>query len=76
MVSPNRVVVPADAQPRTFVLSWTTGLATRRGRTGEHVLASIAGDVERFYRQVIEGLVPYTPRAPRLPSDEPKAILF
>ena len=72
MVSPNRVVVPADAQPRTFVLSRTTGLATRRGRTGEHVLASIADDAKRFYREVIEGLVPYTPRAPRLPSDEPK----
>ena len=72
MVSSDRVAIPGDVQPRVFILSWTKGLATKRGRTGVHVLAGIADGVERFYRQVMEGLVPYVPKAPRLPYDEAK----
>ena len=33
-------------------------------------IAAFSG-VERFYRQVMEGLVPYVPKAPRLPGEEP-----
>ena len=71
MLSLDRQPVPGDALPRHFTLSWTTGLAKGRGRGGGHVLAGISIGVERFYRQVIEGLVPFVPKAPRLPSDEP-----
>ena len=71
MVGSGGEPIAADALPRTFTLSWATGLAKGRGRAGGHVLADISTGVERFYRQVIEGLVPYVPRAPRLPSVGP-----
>ena len=72
MTGPDHAAISTDAEPRFFVLSWTMGLATGRGRAGARVLASITDGVERFYRQVIEGLVPYVPKAPRFPRDEPE----
>jgi hypothetical protein len=61
--------IPDKAMPRAYRLSWTTGLAKGRGRDGGHVLAGISSGVERFYRNVIEGLVPFVPKAPKLPSE-------
>ena len=72
MTGPDHAAISTDAEPRFFVLSWTMGLATRRGRAGVRVLASITDGVERFYRQAMEGLVPYVPKAPRFPRDEPE----
>jgi hypothetical protein len=71
MVDPAGEPILGEALPRTFTLSWATGLAKGRGRAGGHVLTGISAGVERFYRQVIEGLVPYIPKAPRLPAGEP-----
>ncbi len=71
MVDPAGAPIRTDALPRMFTLSWATGLAKGGGRAGGRVLDGIAGGVERFYRQVVEGLVPHTPRAPRLPAAEP-----
>ena len=72
MTGPDHAAISTDAEPRFFVLSWTMGLATGRGRAGVRVLASITDGVERFYRQAMEGLVPYVPKAPRFPRDEPE----
>ena len=72
MTGPDHAAISTDAEPRFFVLSWTMGLATGRGRAGVPVLASITDGVERFYRQAMEGLVPYVPKAPRFPRDEPE----
>ena len=72
MTGPDHAAISTDAEPRFFVLSWTMGLATGRGRAGARVLASITDGVERFYRQAMEGLVPYVPKAPRFPRDEPE----
>ena len=72
MTGPDHAAISTDAEPRFFVLSWTMGLATGRGRPGARVLASITDGVERFYRQAMEGLVPYVPKAPRFPRDEPE----
>jgi hypothetical protein len=67
--------IPDKAMPRAYRLSWTTGLAKGRGRDGGHVLVGISSGVERFYRDVIEGLVPFVPKAPKLrpeaPAEEP-----
>ena len=71
LVGPGGEPIPGECLPRAFTLSWATGLAKGRGRSGGHVLAGVSAGVERFYRQVIEGLVPYVPRAPRLPTVEP-----
>ena len=63
--------IPDKAMPRAYRLSWTTGLAKGRSRDGGHVLAGISSGVERFYRDVIEGLVPFVPKAPKLQSETP-----
>lgn len=60
--------VPADAQPKRFCIEWTTTLAKGKARSTAPVLEGIAADLEFFYRHVVEGLVPYTPKAPRLPD--------
>jgi hypothetical protein len=57
--------------PRAYRLSWTTGLAKGRGRDVGHVLVGISSGVERFYRDVIEKLVPFVPKAPKLRSETP-----
>lgn len=63
--------IPRDAMPKAFQVSWTTGLARGRGRAGGHVLVGISAGFERFYREVIEGLIPFVPKAPKLPSEMP-----
>ncbi len=58
--------VPRERMPRRFLLERTVALARGRGRSTAPVLEGIAGGVERFYRNVVEGLRAYQPRAPRL----------
>ena len=65
---PHQRPVPKTAQPRRFSIEWTTGLSKGRGKSTAPILDSIASDLERFYRQVVEVLVPYIPKAPRLPE--------
>ncbi len=74
LVDPAGQPIPGEAMPRAYRLSWTTGLAKGRGRDGGHVLAGISSGIERFYREVIEGLVPFTPKAPKLPSETPAHV--
>ena len=64
--------VPKDAMPRSFVLEWPTELRKGRSRSSVRVLEGISTDLERFYQDVVEQLVPFVPRAARLPkSTEP-----
>ncbi len=67
------VPVPKGVMPRKFVLEWSTALRKGRGRSSAKVLEGIAADLERFYRDVIEQLVPYVPRAAKLPEPETQA---
>lgn len=69
LVDPQGKPIPAEAMPRAFRLSWTTRLAKGRGHSGGHVLAGISAGLERFYRDVVEGLVPFVPKAPQLPEE-------
>lgn len=62
----HQMAIPSDAYPRRFTIEWTTGLIKGRGRGTAPVLEAIATNLEFFYRHVVEGLVPFTPRAPRL----------
>ena len=66
------MAVPKEAMPRRFVLEWPTELRKSRGRSSIRVLDGISTDLERFYQDVVEQLVPFAPRAARLPkSAEP-----
>ena len=62
----NKVPIPKNTFPKKFLISWTTSL--QKGRSSEKVLAGISVNLERFYRKVVEGLVPYVPHAPKLPK--------
>ncbi len=58
--------VPKSASPRRFILEWTAALPKGRGRSSVRILDGIAANLDRFYQTVVERLVPYVPRAPRL----------
>ena len=58
--------LPRDVNPKVFLLQWTTRLQAGRGGSSERVLEGISKGLEDFYREVVEGLVPFVPRAPRL----------
>ena len=60
--------IPTDAVPKKFTIEWTTGLSKCKGRSSAPVLDAIAADLEHFYRQTVEVLVPFVPKAPRLPD--------
>ncbi len=64
--------IPKETMPRKFVIEWSTALRKGRGRSSAKVLEGIAADLERFYREVVEQLVPYVPRAAKLPKQESK----
>lgn len=63
----NKASIPKNAFPKKFLINWTTSL--QRGRSSEKALEGISVNLERFYRKVVEGLVPYVPRAPKLPNE-------
>ncbi|MCK4788735.1 MAG: hypothetical protein KAV87_33640, partial [Desulfobacteraceae bacterium] len=63
----NKASIPKNAFPKKFLINWTTSL--QRGRSSERALEGISVNLERFYRKVVEGLVPYVPRAPKLPNE-------
>ena len=66
--------VPKEAMPRNFVLEWTTELRRGRGRSSVRILEGISTDLERFYQDVVEQLVPFVPRAARLPKSTEPAV--
>ena len=66
--------IPGERMPRSFLLEQTVALAKGRGRSTAPVLEGIARGVEGFYRNVVEGLRAYVPRAPRLAQTEEQLI--
>jgi hypothetical protein len=57
--------IPADALPRAFSFEWTRDLQKGKGKAV--VLDGIMADLEKFYALVVEGIVAFVPRAPKLP---------
>ncbi len=62
--------LPKDVNPKLFLLQWTTKLHACRGRSSAPVLEGISKGLEDFYSRVVEDLVPFVPRAPRLVTRE------
>ncbi|MCK4548344.1 MAG: hypothetical protein KAW17_12985 [Candidatus Eisenbacteria sp.] len=66
LVDRNGAALPKDVNPKRFQVQWTTNLLVGRGRSSAPVLEGISKGLEDFYLRVVEGLVPFVPRAPRL----------
>lgn len=64
----NGQTIDKKLTPRKFRIEWTTRLQKGRSRGSTQVLEGISSDLERFYKRVVERLVPYTPKAPKLVS--------
>jgi hypothetical protein len=62
----NRQPIPAEALPRAFSVEWTQDLQKGKGKAV--VLDGIMADLERFYALVVEGIVAFVPKAPKLPA--------
>jgi hypothetical protein len=58
--------IPAEALPRAFSIEWTQDLQKGKGKAV--VLDGIMADLEKFYGLVVEGIVAYVPKAPKLPA--------
>jgi len=70
LVDRKGVSLPKDVDPKLFLLQWTTRLQAGRGRSSVPVLEAISKGLEDFYLRVVEDLVPFVPRAPRLVTKE------
>ena len=62
--------LPRDVDPKVFRLQWTKKLKGGRGGSSAPVLEGISKGLEDFYLRVVEDLVPFVPRAPRLVTKE------
>ncbi|MCK4391378.1 hypothetical protein KAX17_00550 [Candidatus Bipolaricaulota bacterium] len=70
LVDLKRASLPKDVNPKRFLVQWTTRLQVGRGRSSAPVLEGISKGLEDFYLRVVERLVPFVPRAPRLVTKE------
>jgi hypothetical protein len=59
--------IPSDALPKLFTIEWTQDLQKAKGRSTAAILDGVMADLERFYRQVVEGITAFVPSAPKLP---------
>jgi hypothetical protein len=62
----NGELVPSDALPKSFSIEWTRDLQKGKGKGA--VLDGIMADLEQFYGLVVEGIVAFVPRAPKMPA--------
>lgn len=66
----NGAPVPRDASPRNFRITWTRSLGKSINRS-ERVLENVSKGLEEFYHNVVQDIVPFVPRAPRISDAEP-----
>ena len=62
--------VPKEANPRSFQIVWTRSLSKGRGRSSAPILAGISAGLEEFYNGVVQGIVAFVPKAPRLQTSK------
>jgi hypothetical protein len=70
---PRQLLCPADPkrEPRAFTLSLARPLGTKRGRGERSFVSETRRQVVDFYANLVEGLVEWHPKAPKLPADKP-----
>ncbi|HEU5106360.1 MAG TPA: hypothetical protein VFU11_11025 [Solirubrobacterales bacterium] len=70
---PAGMLSPTDPkrEPRSFTLSLARPLGTKRGRGERSFVLETRRQVVSFYGDLVEGLVEWRPKAPRLPTEKP-----
>jgi hypothetical protein len=69
---PNALLSPSDPkrEPRSFSLSLARPLGTKRGKGERSFVLETRRQVVSFYGDLVEGLVDWRPKAPKLSSDK------
>jgi hypothetical protein len=69
---PKALLSPSDPkrEPRSFTLSLARPLGTKRGKGERSFVLETRRQVVSFYGDLVEGLVDWRPKAPRLPSEK------
>jgi hypothetical protein len=72
---PERLLLAQDPKrlPRSFRLALTKEMGTKRGKIPGSFIHDSKRQVVDFYRDVVQGLVAWQPKAPRLPSEAKSA---
>ncbi len=68
LVNDSGAPIPKDLMPKRYVVQLTTKLPRGEGRSSAAVLDGLSKALERFYRGVVEQMVPFVPKAPQLPE--------
>lgn len=68
--NPDRLLFPQDPKrlPRAFRLALAREMGTKRGKVPGSFIYDTKRQVVDFYRDVVQGLVAWQPRAPKLPA--------
>ena len=72
---PQRLLHPSDPKrpPREFTLALTSAMGLKRGKAQGSFVRETRRQVLDFYRDVVQDLKPWQPRAPKLP-DPPQSV--
>lgn len=70
---PQRLLSPSDPkrEPRVFTITWSRPMGTKRGRASGSFVHDTRQQAFEFYREPIQNLKPWQPKAPKL-RDEPE----
>jgi hypothetical protein len=72
--SPEKLVQDPKRDLKAFRLTASSRVGTKRGRGRGCFIDSVLDSVQQFYGQVVQGLRPWTPKAPQLPGSGRTAI--
>jgi hypothetical protein len=74
--NPKALLSPSDPkrEPRRFTLSLSRPLGTRRGRGERSFVLETRRQVVSFYGDLVEGLIEWRPKAPRLPAEKASEV--
>jgi hypothetical protein len=72
--SPNLLLHPQDPkrEPKTFVLTLTRPMGQKRGRMDGSFVHDTSAQTVAFYRDLVQNLKSWQPRAPKILSTDPK----
>ncbi|MEX1252823.1 MAG: hypothetical protein WEE64_00635 [Dehalococcoidia bacterium] len=68
---PRRILLGANRQPKSFRLTLAKSVGAERKSGEGSFMGDLSSLVDRFYREVVQDIKPWTQPAPQLPRDEP-----